>query len=468
MSSPRDSARPSAEHRTEAAVQLGSRFMALVRTGRAYSAEHAAFRQQLENFVRLLAPLCESRATLRFDAPDGDLRLDGAPLPYQADMQKGLDQLVQEFGARDIVGVEFSRGLHAGEFASFMALFLPSERWKGSHLIAACEAAGVVHVRAVPVRTQAIVQSEQAARLALPDALGASREAWATLLVGAQNLHLGDAFDHGVELRHLERLTHPIIDALIAGERMTAALTRVAPGEPAWAHAAHTLLVTVGVGVHLGLTRRDIAELAVAAMLHDVGHGWGESGGAEPLRAGITPAPHTREGLRRVAWATTLNRTSLAVMRTAFEHHGDVLETDASTPAVPALFSQTVGIADAWVTLLSRAGAPGEWVSPSGALARVVGPLRSQWHPALSNALVRALGVYPPGQFVELDDGSLAQAIAADANDPERPWIELVADPSGARLSSAHRETIALPEGRRITRALPRDQWPEDHARAAA
>lgn len=442
--------------------------MALLRTGRAYSAEHAAFRQQLENFVRLLPPLFKANGTLRFDAPEGDLCMNGERLPFQANMQKGLEQFVQEFGARDISGLEFSRGLEARELATFMGLFLPSERWKGSELINACVAAGIVHVHPLAVRTQAHLQSEHAAALALPHALGASRDAWTALLVGAQNLHSGDALDHGIELRHLERLTHPIIDALLAGERMTAGLTRITPREPAWAHAAHTLLVAVSVGVRLELPRRDLAELAVAAMLHDVGHGWGDSTAASSTPAGHECATHTCEGLRRVAWATTLNRTSLAAMRTAFEHHGDGLAGSGDETATPALFSQIIGIADAWVTLLSRGTLAAEWVSPSGALARVIGPLHSCWHPALTNALVRALGVYPPGQFIELDDGSLARTIAADSADPERPWIEIVADASGARLSPAHRDTIALPDGRRITRALPRELWPEDHARAAA
>jgi len=74
---------------------------------------------------------------------------------------------------------------------------------------------------------------------ALPATLGASREAWATLYAGTQTLLSGDAFDHGVELRHVKRMVQPLVDSALAGDRIVAALARVAPGESVWAHA-HT------------------------------------------------------------------------------------------------------------------------------------------------------------------------------------------------------------------------------------
>jgi hypothetical protein len=47
--------------------------------------------------------------------------------------------------------------------------------------------------------------------------------------------------------------------------------------------------------------------------------------------------------------------------------------------------------------------------------------------------------------------------------------VELVADERGVLISGARRVAMPLPHGRRITRALPRDQWPVDEvARPAA
>jgi hypothetical protein len=280
------------------------------------------------------------------------------------------------------------------------------------------------------------------------------------VLAGARAMLEGDALDQGIELRHVKRLLRPLVDAVLSGERMISLLSQVTPRGSAWSHGAHTALLAVCVGARLGLSRHDLADVAVAALLHDAGHGWGEAGGPEMAEDHREPAPHTREGLRRVAWATTLNPTSLGVMRAALEHHASAL--DESGGLAPTLRSQLVSMCDAYVTLLSRGDTLEAWLSPNSALVRVIGPLRDRWHPALPVALVRALGVHPPGQYVEIDDGSIARAMGPDTNDPERPWIETVADPRGMTIPRAQRRTMPLPTQHFVARPLPRAEWPHN------
>ncbi len=495
--SQRTSSNPEPDGHVEAGLQLATRLVALVKSGRAYSVSHIAFTQQLENYLALLAPLLRDKGVVRFDAPDGDLHLNGERLPRRTQLQRHSELLVQEFDARAISGIEFAPGIALPELQSFMAMFVSSERWKGSDLITACQSAGIHTVRALPALMPAVQAGAAAAALELPAVLGSSREAWAALYSGTQQLLSGDALDHGIELRHLKRLAQPVVDAALEGERIAAVLAHIAPGETRWAHAAHTALAALSIGVRLGLSRHDLADVMIAALLHDTGQGWGDNA---PDASDAPPVPHTREGLRRMAWVTTLNRNSLDAMRTTLEHH------DPGTPdaagSSPALLSQLVGIADAYVTLLSRGterrgaraaahgassarrgttgdasgrasgrhadAAPDERLSPGGALARIVGPMRSHWHPALSIALVRALGIHPPGQVVELDDGSVARTVVPSPDDLERPWIELLVDERGRAVPRAARQVTTIPDGRRIAHALPRDQWPTDDARNVA
>jgi hypothetical protein len=442
---------PRPDDAQDLALQLASRFWALVRSGRAYSVGHITYTSQLDSYLALLSGALEAHGFVRFDAADGDLRMNGEALPPRSNAQKALEALAQEFGARTIHGIEFARGLTLGEMETFMSLFLPGERWKGAELIAACDEAGLVHVRAVPAQAPAeplgTFDSEE-----LPAGLVRSTPpAWRPVLASARTLLEGSALDRGIELRHVKRLMQPLVDAVLAGERVIGVLAEVTPRESAWSHAAHTTLLAVCLGARLGLSRHDLADVAVAALLHDAGHGWGDAGAP----GGVS---HTREGLRRVAWSTTLNPTSLAVMRAALEHHSPALGDPERLPT--SLLSQIVSISDAYVTLLGRGVSLEAWLSPNSALARVIGPLRGLWHPALTAALVRALGVHPPGQYVELDDGSLARAVGPDSTDPERPWIEPVADARGVTVPAAERRAMPLPLGRSIVRALPRAEWP--------
>ena len=458
--------RPDDDPRWEIALQLASRFWALVRSGRAYSVGHATYTSQLESYIGLLSSALETDGVVRFSAPDGELCMNDQPLPNRANMQKALEALVQEFAARTLEGIEFTRGLSLGELETFMSYFLPGERWKGTELIAACDDAGLVHARALPLRLGVEPLGAAALPDSTPDAAANMPPAWRALLAGARALLEGDAMDQGIELRHVKRMLRPLIDAVLAGEPMVGLLAQVAPGASAWSHAAHTTLLAICIGVRLGLSRHELADLAVAALLHDAGHGWGESGGPEMVAEDREPAPHTREGLRRVAWSTTLNRASLGVMRAALEHHPIAGDDGGAPPA--SLKSQIVSICDLYVTLLTRGDAQEPKMSPNSVLVRVIGPWREYWHPALPVALVRALGVHPPGQFVELDDGSIARALGPDAADPERPWIEPVADARGLSVLPASRRAMPLPAQRFVTRALPLAEWPHDLAGPSA
>ncbi|HEV2104495.1 MAG TPA: HD domain-containing protein, partial [Candidatus Eisenbacteria bacterium] len=232
------------------------------------------------------------------------------------------------------------------------------------------------------------------------------------------------------------------------------------PGEPAWAHAVHTCLVAVAVGRHLGLDRRGLSDAGVAALLHDVGQPLVAAGlGPDPARwtdaERARAARHTFAGVRRIAGSTTLNPTSLAAMRAALEHH---LDAGAGRPV--AALSRLVAIADAFTTLLARAGGDGPGLTPCDALAIVLGPLAERFDPALRAALVRAVGLYPPGQVVRLDDGALARALAPDPADPARPLLERLTGADGRVLPESRRTIAPLPPGRRIAAALPLAEWP--------
>ncbi|HVQ27717.1 MAG TPA: HD domain-containing protein [Planctomycetota bacterium] len=277
----------------------------------------------------------------------------------------------------------------------------------------------------------------------LPPELEATPEAWEVLLRGAAELHLPGALEQGVELRHTRRVVQPIVDSVLARERVVAALANVAPGEPAAVHAAHVALAAMCVAQPLGLPRASLADVGVAALLHDAGRAWAA---AEPA------ADHTVEGVRRVLGCTTWSPLSLTVMQAAIAHH-----RKGEAPLV----AQLVSAADAYVSLLASATHDEPWLSPAGALARVLGALRARWHPAIPPALVRALGLHPPGQVVKLDDGSIARALAPAVNDPARPWISRLVDARGLPVPAWASAPTPMPARRHVVRALPRHEWPE-------
>jgi hypothetical protein len=455
---PRDGGEALREH----GLQIAMRFVATLRTGRSYAIGNQAFSRQLQQLLDALKPVLAAHGEALVVSLDGDLHVNGARLPLRPSSLKFLEQLAAEFQVREIAGVEFRAGLGLAELEGFMRYFLPSELYKGGELVHACATQDFRHVRPL----EALPGDEPAAA---PAEATAAPLAWTRALQYARQLLGGEPGPRALELRHLKRVSQPLVDTVLAEPPGTAVLANASLAEAAgWEHAVHVCVVAIAVGRQLGLERAALSELGVAALLHDAGKDAVAGLVSRPLRA-RGPAEraeaesHTLEGLRRVALSTTLNATSLLAMRAALEHHAGGPEGyPAFSPQWrPAAASRVVAIADAWVSLLASREEGRPAPTPGEALGLVLGPLGANFHPGLRAALVRALGVHPPGQLVELDDGSIARSLGASPDDPERPFVEWLADAADAPGS---RTAGPLPPERSVRRALPRAEWP---ARAA-
>jgi hypothetical protein len=160
-----------------------------------------------------------------------------------------------------------------------------------------------------------------------------------------------------------------------------------------------------------------------------------------------------------------LNSTTLRCMHVALEHHltpGDHGYPDMGERWRPSILSRLVAVADCFVSLQTHRSERGALVTPYVALGMMLGPLKNRFDPAMLWALVQTLGFYPPGQLVELDDGSIAAVLAPNGNDLARPHVRIVIDANGVRLTGDPVELRPVPADRSVKRPLPPQEYPED------
>jgi HD-GYP domain-containing protein (c-di-GMP phosphodiesterase class II) len=134
----------------------------------------------------------------------------------------------------------------------------------------------------------------------------------------------------------------------------------------------------------------------------------------------------------------------------AFEHH---VRTDrAGYPAEavrPALnlATQLCGIADVYDAMRSQ-----RCYQRAFPTVRILAVLQQDDRARFDQRLVRRfsqlMGVYPVGNLVRLDDGSLAVVLRAHAPDPLRPMVRVVVDPAGRRLAEPYDISLWMTEDR--------------------
>ena len=159
-------------------------------------------------------------------------------------------------------------------------------------------------------------------------------------------------------------------------------------------------------------------------------------------------------------------------MRVALEHH--VHPGGTGFPAVPkgwktSLLSRIVAVADCYVSLQTYRSRHGANVTPYQAVGMMLGPMRRSFDPVMLWALVRSVGLYPPGQMVELNNGTIALVLGPNAADVERPSVRVVARADARRLTPEEAiEHRPLPPELSIKRALKSEEYPDDSEAAAA
>ncbi len=200
------------------------------------------------------------------------------------------------------------------------------------------------------------------------------------------------------------------------------------------AHALNVTVVSMLIARTLGLEPEVMVDLAVGALMHDVGKQdvpdrfrHAESGfSAAELNA---YRDHVAKGLlqgRRMG----LSVGALSVLAQHHEHvdgsgfpqrHG----ADKLTMA-----SRIVAIVNRYDNLCNP-GARGQALTPHEAIATLFAQGRARYDAAVLNAFIRMMGVYPAGSLVQLTDERYGMVVAVNASRPLRPRV-LVADSAGA------------------------------------
>jgi len=504
MSAPHDPKQQQSEDaavRGDAGLQLVVSLCAVLRVARSYDSHNQAYKTQLSRFAKVLEPVLSKSKDVVLAVFDNDLYLNGVRIPVNAFSFRFQRTVVECFERAEIAGMRVSQVADPNELGRFFELLLDEQGPRGMELVAACRAAGLAHTQVAIYATNKSAAASDSATSGETEAAGdgsLSEELLRTLhkesnplpstsfvttaMKGVQSI-LAPATTHSrIELRHAKRLVQPLVDATKASEPLlVGASVPLHHEREIYGHVISVATVALAIGQSIGLDRASLADLGVAALYHDVGISVLEDQLKNPPES-LTIAErtllkrHTIEGAKLLASNTTLNRTALRSMRVALEHH--VLRGGTGYPKMPegwrpSLLSRIVSIADCYVSLIGRTTESGARTTPYMALGMILGPLQDRFDAPLLMALVAGVGFYPPGQVVELSDGTLALAIAPNPADLARPDVLVLTDAEW-RPSTSGRVLRPLPATMSVRRALGNDevpsgvQLPEDPPEAQA
>lgn len=499
-------------------LRIIQRFNALVRMGRAYQVENQVFRHQLVEFVAAVQPVLEEAGEMVLVSLDGDVYVNGVRIPVRTNTIRYHDALISELDRRGIAGFKMEKQATEEEIMTFFRLFMQPDVYFGTSLLEACIGQGVDHLLpAVSASTSATDAADLRSPIAFDSGMerpappggeryaededdagdwggaggsgqggrggpgvgggpgtmprGAAGKGYSMAVVGTRSLLTTTSVQSGMQMRHAKRVVQPLIDGAFADQPVVVGLGTLSHrDEYTYAHAVNVCIVATSMGHYLGMDRKALADLSVAALLHDVGKGRVAAEIRNPIAQWTdaeraAAARHPFEGARLLARSTTLNQTTLRCLRVALEHHAHA--DGSGYPSLSpryrvSLMARLVAIADCFVSLQTHRSHEGLLITPYEALGRMLGPLHRKFDPALLWALVQTVGFYPPGQIVELDDRSLAVVLAPNRDDLARPHVRIVREPNGRIVKPDEaRELRPIPSDMTVRRALAGTEYGE-------
>ena len=229
-----------------------------------------------------------------------------------------------------------------------------------------------------------------------------------------------------------------LLDTLIGEHEVAIRLLGECAGDRAALHGTNVAVVSLLLGQQIGLTKPEMFDLGVGAMLHDIGKKelpervrWLDAHDASvPLHERQFYQEHVVLGAA-IGRRMGLSAGALEVLAQHHEHADGtgfprrLAGHKLSSPA------RIVALVNRYDKLCNPA-IPADALTPHEALATLYGQFKAKFDAAVFGAFIRMMGVYPPGSLVQLSDDRLGMVLSCNASRPLKPRV-LVHDPKQPR-----------------------------------
>ncbi len=272
-----------------------------------------------------------------------------------------------------------------------------------------------------------------------------------------RELFSGTRMGRAANLKEVKHALQSIVDQVLDNETSLAGLSALKGyDEYAFTHAVNVCIFCVAMGKRLGLSKAQLYDLGMAALVHDLGM---SRVPAEILGKGSALTSDERTAMEAHTWLGALSIFRLRdfggvpyrSMIAAYEHHMKVDLSgypDVVRPRSPSIFSRIIAVADAFDaatnTRAYTAARPADEVLGEFWEDRSLG-----YDPVVVKALINLLGIYPVGTLVILDTMELA--IVHQANPDtlfiHRPIVRVISSPDGVWLDDAPLVDLAEADG---------------------
>jgi HD-GYP domain-containing protein (c-di-GMP phosphodiesterase class II) len=417
------------------AKDIINRLAIAIKIAQTYSIDNEAVTKSIDLLVALMNPLMQDGSRLEMELLGEYFYFNEARVRYSAQYFTNFDFLITEFRKRDLGSIVFHGDVSRNDIIELITTFI------------SCLSSDMPYM-ALKGKVDLIESID----------IGALKQARQDSLIGARRMVKKSYFNavsnlktivtrvqHGVgaDIRRARMAVHSLIDLMLSEEQMLINMTAIKDyDEYTYYHSVNVSIISLAIGMRLGLSRKRLSELGIAAMMHDIG----KVNIPDKVLNKVTPfndmeweliRTHPVEGVKTIFGSIKLDPITLRGAIVSFEHH---LNYDGSGyPPVRDygkldLFSNIITIADRYDAMTSARVYARIPRPPEEALRILSDGAGKEIDPELLKLFVKITGCFPIGSLVLLNTREMGVVFLSNPDIPDRPIINILIDSHGNRV----------------------------------
>jgi HD-GYP domain-containing protein (c-di-GMP phosphodiesterase class II) len=437
-----------------------------VKTAKIHSHDNEAFLNALYAFLETGNAILREQGSAALIVVGDYLFLNETRLKIDANGYQSFRWVVQELGLREIGSLTWAGELSEETAKRFVLAMLKPPAPADPR----AEFSGALHEGAVPIEAGPPRPAEEISEMektSIDRKEKAKKTFFKAVAVTRQvmnNVKLGKASD----VRRAKRAVQAMVDLILEEEFSLLGMTTLKDYDAyTFYHSVNVSIIAITLGKRLGLSRKQLSELGVAALFHDIGKVMvprevlNKEGQFEKNEWDIMKM-HPDGGVRMLLKLRGFNEIGIRAMIAAFEHHQhfDLSGYPQTRKKLPlTLTGRIVSIADCFDAMTSRRIYMKKANPRDKAISYMMAFSGTYFDPILMKVFVNMVGLYPIGALLRLSSGELAVVLegTGSPNDVLLPKVKIITDRNGIEADGGVvdlREERGREDGRAIVECL--------------